>query len=244
MGLSDRDRILAVSPDAGSDFSYLRKRAQGIPRVRPRAEEVLALGPDLIVRSYGGGPAAAAFFRKAGVPVVQIGSAPDLAGIRRVITETAAALNAEERGEALVASMDARLAAAETAATASRPSALYLTPGGVAAGPGTLVHELLTTAGLGNFQSQDGFQEIPLERLAYEVPDLFAAAFFRSAAANRGGWSASRHPVLRNRLETGKVIFLQAAWTSCPGWFVLDAVEALARHPIGPGALPPSEPLP
>ena len=43
LGLVERSRILALSPDAGEDFSYLRAEAEGIPAIRPRAEDVLVL---------------------------------------------------------------------------------------------------------------------------------------------------------------------------------------------------------
>ena len=36
LGLADRERILALSPDAVKDFSYLRAEAAGLPAVRPR----------------------------------------------------------------------------------------------------------------------------------------------------------------------------------------------------------------
>ena len=51
---ADREQILAVSPDAVRGFSYMRDTAIGIPSVRPIAEDVLILKPDLIIRSYGG----------------------------------------------------------------------------------------------------------------------------------------------------------------------------------------------
>ena len=223
--LADRERILALSPDAGASFSYLRDAAAGIPRVRPVAEEVLALGPDLVVRSYGGGAEAAAFYRRAGVRVVPIGFGADLAGVRRTVVETAAALGVPQRGLDLAAAMDSRLEAVSGAE--EKGSALYLTPGGVTAGPGSLIHELITAAGYRNFQREPGYREIPLERLAYEAPDLIAAAFF-DAEAHRGAWSAARHPVVRRRLEEGPVVFLEGAWTACGGWFLLDAIEVLA----------------
>ena len=52
--LADPEQILALSPDAGAGFSYLREEAQGSPTVRPRAEDLIALSPDLAIRSYGG----------------------------------------------------------------------------------------------------------------------------------------------------------------------------------------------
>ena len=64
--LADREQILAVSPDAVREFSYMRETAQGLPTVRSVAEDVLILKPDLVVRSYGGGPKAGDFFERAG----------------------------------------------------------------------------------------------------------------------------------------------------------------------------------
>ncbi len=109
--LVGRDRILALSPDATRDFSYMRAAGRGVPSVAPRAEDVLVLKPDLVVRSYGGGADAGAFFARAGVPVLQLGFAEDLAGVRRVLLETAEGLGEPARGEAVAREMDARVAA-------------------------------------------------------------------------------------------------------------------------------------
>ena len=226
LGLADRGRILAVSPDAGAGFSYLRRRAPGLPAVRPRAEDVLLLKPGLVVRTYGGGPNARAFFERAGVPVLQIGYAEDLAGVRAVVRAAAGGLGVPERGEELIAGMDARLARMRTHPAGT--SALYLTPSGVTAGPGTLIHRLLAAAGLDNFQSRPGWRPLPLERLAYETPDLMALARFGARADHEDAWTAFRHPVVRRRVRSAPVAALDGAATSCAGWFLADAVEALA----------------
>lgn len=226
MKFARADRILAVSTEAAMDYSYLRDRARGLRQVRPRAEDVLALKPDLVVRSYGGGPGAATLFAQAGVPVLQLGYAQDLPAIRAAAIEMSAALGEPEKGQAEAARMDRRLAA--IAAQATRRSALYTTPGGVTSGPGSLVDEMLRAAGYANFQTASGWQPLPLERLAYEAPDVIAAADFRSHAAARDPWSAARHPVLRRAMKGRTVVPIEGAWTACGGWFVMDAIEALA----------------
>ena len=227
-----RERIAALSPDSRSSFSFHRERAQGLPQVRPNAEEVLALEPDLVVRSYGGGPAAASFYRRAGARVAQIGFGADPAGVRDSMLRAAEALGAAARGRSLAAEFDRRLAQAAEggpgASTGERPAALYLTPGGVTAGPGTLIHELLAAAGFANFTTAPGFREVPLERLARERPDRIAAAFYDSPEAHGGHWSAARHPFVRSLLDEIPVTRLSGAWTACGGWFVIEAVEALA----------------
>ena len=230
----ERDRILAVSPDAGREFSYMREHAAGLPTVRPVAEDVIILEPDLVVRSYGGGPQAPAMFARAGVPVHNVGWAEDIGAILRTIEETSRALGSIEQGRAVIGEMLGRLAALRARATAA--DALYMTPAGVTSGPGSLIHEMLIAAGLNNFQTRPGWGPIPLERLAYEQPDLVAAAFFESLTNHPHGWSPIRHPVAASRLRNGAVVPIKGAWTACGAWFLADAMEALAR---GARALPP-----
>lgn len=235
-------RILAVSPDAGRDFSYMREQAAGVPTVRPVAENVIVLKPDLVVRSYGGGPQATAMYARAGVPVHEVRWAEDFPAILRTIVETARVLGSGAQGRALADAMQERLADLRSSAPPNgpqrgqrRPDALYMTPAGVTSGPGSLIHELLRAAGLENFQTRPGWRSIPLERLAYEQPDLIAAAFFGSRTSHHHGWSPTRHPVARTQLMERTVVSIEGAWTACGAWFLMDAVEALAR---GANALP------
>ena len=227
--LLERERILAVSPDATASFSYMRDAARGLRVVRPVAEDVLVLKPDLVVRAYGGGPNATAFFERAGVPVLTIGWATDIPGVFDIIESTAAGLAERERGARLVAEMRERLERLQS--NAADRSVLYMTPSGVTTGPDSLVHEMLVAARLENFQTQPGWQPIPLERLAYESPDLVAAAFFDTHTNHPNGWSPMRHPVARAELSDRPVVSLRGAWTACSGWFLMDAVEALAAGP-------------
>lgn len=219
-------RILAVSPNADKAFSYMRRQATGVSTVRPLAEDVLSLGPDLVVRSYGGGPRIASLLHRAGIDVLQIPYAENLADIRAAILTVADVLGVPERGVEMLAEFDRRLAAL---AIGDKPrKVLYMTPTGVTSGPGTLVHEMLLAAGLQNFETRAGWRSLPLERLAYEQPDLVAAAFFDIDTIRPELWSPMRHPVAGRQLAERPVVMLQGAWTSCGAWFLLDAVEALA----------------
>ena len=225
---ADREDILALSPDAGKRFSYMRTEAAGIPTVRPRTADVLALQPDMVVRTYGGGHDIADFMQDPGVPVVQIGFPQSIAEVRGEVLRVGTELGKPDEAAALVAEMDRRLKALADRTGPPR-EVLYMTPAGVTAGEGTLVHELFVAAGLRNFQDRPGWNPLPLERLAYERPDLIAAAFFESATNHVDNWSAARHPVARAQLRELPVVPLEGSWTSCGGWFLLDAVEALAK---------------
>ncbi|KEO92229.1 iron ABC transporter substrate-binding protein [Erythrobacter longus] len=225
---ADRDDILALSIDADKRFSYLRDKAKGLQKVRPRSADVLALQPDLIVRSYGGEPNIAGFMQRAGVPVVQVGFPQNIAEVREEVLRIGSALGQGEKARQTVDDMDRRLAAL-AGSQEGAPDALYMTPGGVTAGEGTLVHELMKAAGLGNFQTSAGWHPIPLERLAYERPDLVVAAFFQGEHSAVHNWSATRHRVAQAQLSDLPVAAVDGAWTSCGGWFLVEAVEVMAK---------------
>ncbi|MEM9705294.1 MAG: ABC transporter substrate-binding protein [Pseudomonadota bacterium] len=231
---AQRKNILAISPDATADFSYMREEAADVPTVRPLAENVLILKPDLVVRLYGGGPNATSFFERAGVPVINIGWAGDIDDVMANIERVASALGAEAKGRGVVNDMKARLAA--LAKANKETAALYMTPAGVTTGPGSLVHEIMTAAGLSNFQQARGWRSLPLERLVYERPELIAASFFDTLTNHPDAWSPSKHPVAKKQLKNQTVAALDGAWTACGGWFLVDAVEELTEAANRAGA--------
>ena len=231
IALADRENIAALSPDATSSFSYLREEAEGLPQIRPRAEDILTMKPDIVVRTYGGGPAITGFLERAGIRVIQIGYAPDLEAVKSHIRETAAALDAETRGAALIRQMEARLAALPE--QDQKRAIMYLTSRGATAGRGTMIDDLINTAGFRNFQETGGWASIPLEQLAYEQPRTIATGFFETGDLTSDIWTSARHPVVRRALANAEIVNLPGAWTACSGWFLMDAIEAMATLPAG-----------
>ena len=220
------ENIVAVSPDARKYFSYMRDAHPDIPSVRSTAEDVLALSPTRVVRSYGGGSGARAFFGRAGVEVVQLGYPATLSEVRHNIQHIAAELGNAAEGARVVEDFDRRLG--RLGASSDTPSTLYTTPGGVTTGPGSLVHELMVAAGLSNFEQRAGWRDLPLEQLVFEQPDRLANATFGDPATHVDPWTLSRHPRARRLVEETPGVEFEGAWTSCGGWFLVDAVEALA----------------
>jgi iron complex transport system substrate-binding protein len=229
LGLADRSQIAALSPDAAQDFSYHAVAAQGLPRVRPRTEDILALRPDLVVRAYGGGPALAGQLERLGVPVHQLGFGEQLADIRTTIRSAGAALGQAARAGERIAQMDARLAAAASAVPAeAQPRALYLTASGFTSGRGSMVHEMMQAAGLANAEGGFGWRSLPLEELVSQRPQLVVTAFFGTEAARQDVWSVSRHGVVREMVEQVPRVDLPAPLVACGGWWLADGVEAMA----------------
>jgi len=227
--LADRAQIAGLSPDASASFSYMRDAAAGLPRVRPNAEDVLALRPDLVVRSYGGGFDVAASLQRAGVAVAQLGYAEEFRAIEDNVRSMGARFGHPDRGDALVVDMRARLDAIATNGADAKVDALYCTPGGVTTGPGSFVDHMMQAAGLANFETTPGWRALPLERLAYSKPDATVVARFGEQGEAVDAWSAANHPVLPRSLAGLPSSTIEGAWTSCGGWFVVDGVEAMSR---------------
>lgn len=219
------DAELALSPRADDPDAWMREAAIGQRRVRPTLEAAIAFRPDVVVRYWGGEPRLLARLEARGVQVVTIEDATDFDGVRSDIRGVARGLGVAERGEALVARMDAKLARAAPETAASERSALYLTAGGFTAGRGTLVDAILAAAGFTNAAARPYFAPVSVERIALFPPSRFVLGFFDQV---RGDWRGpGRHPVVR-RAAHGKVAArLPAAALTCPAWFAADAAAML-----------------
>lgn len=226
LALADPGAIAGLSPDAKKSFSYYRKRAEAFPVVRPRAEDILTVKPDAVIRTYGGGPNIAPFLERAGVEVIQINYASSLADIRANAISVADALGAPDKGKALVEEMARRLAALPQN---NGGEILYLTSKGAVAGRGTMIDELMIRAGRENFEEEPGWGFLSLEKLAYERPAMIAAGFFDGPDARSDQWSPAQHPVAKRALASAEVVDIPGAQTACGAWFIVDAVEAMAR---------------
>ena len=162
------EKIAALSPLARDPaLSFVAAAAAPLPWVRPYAETVLRLHPDLVLAAPFGAQTALALLERHGVPVLRVDLPQSFDGIRTETRRLAEALGVPARGEALIADMDAQLAALPR--PAERPSALFWEPRGYTAGPGTLGDAVLRAAGLRN--ASDG-SRMGLEDLLAHPPDL------------------------------------------------------------------------
>lgn len=224
LALADRQSIVGVSPLASGADSHLRDRAIGLPRRRATLESVLGARPQVVLRSWTPDARLAPALRARGVTVVQLDSAEDFDGIRRNVRTAAAALGRPERGDALVRGMDAALARA-SGAWASRP-ALYLTPSGFTAGPGTLSDAMLRAAGLTNSIKRSGYQPVPLEKLALSPPPAVVLGFFDPTHVSH--WYVGRRPLVQELARTRAIASVPSDLLLCPAWFTAEAVSRIA----------------
>lgn len=228
LALADRSQIAALSRGARRDDSYFRDRARGIRQTRGTLEEVLALRPDLVVRSWGGPWDAAQIYGRFGVPVLQIESAPNFDGARGMLLRAGDALGHPARGASIARDLDVRLARLAAAPPPSAPDVLYLTAGGAVAGRGTMIDALISAAGGRNVRDAESWAVLPLERLVQTPPALIALGFFDHGRTQMNAWTPGRHPVVRRALADARTVSLSPASISCEAWFSIDAAEAIA----------------
>ncbi|MEX0645895.1 MAG: ABC transporter substrate-binding protein, partial [Parvularculaceae bacterium] len=230
LALADRSQIAAVSPGADEEDSYLRASARGLRVARPTTEEIATVKPDVVFRFWGGAPGMTEALSRFGAQVITLDYPSDFDIVRKDIRVAAAALGREEAGERLIAELDGRLHR-----LAQRPrsdvAALYLTPGGVTAGSGTMIHAIIEAAGLTNAAAdRAGWPPLPMETIAFEPPAFIVAGFFEAATEYVNHWSASRHPVFAKTLAETPTVRLRAELISCPAWFAIEAAEEIAER--------------
>lgn len=228
LALADRAQIAALSRGSRRDDSFYRVRAAGVRQTRGTLEEVLALRPDLVVRSWGGPWNAEAVYARFGVPVLQVGDAPDFEAARADLLDAARVIGSSERGAALAADLDARLARLRAAAPVEPPLVMYLSVGGAVAGGGTMMDAVIRAAGGRNVRTDASWAVLPLERMLQTPPALIALGFFEHGRARMNAWSPARHPALQRALRQARTVSLPADTISCEAWYAIGAAERIA----------------
>lgn len=242
LALADTEQIVGVSPHAETEFSYFAEKAAGIPKIRPTAEEILVLEPEMVVRLWGGGYGAKDTLERYGIPVVQVSLAVTLEETKANLLAVGKALGHLDRAEAIVADLDTRISAIHVVPNEERPVALYVTPSGTTTGRGTFIHEMMTTAGVENMSAELGtspWHPVNLEALALSPPDMIVAGFFDLRSGKLSNWSLSRHEFLRRQGDIRPVARIPSREIACAAWFVVDAIEEIAatRRSLSPDAV-------
>lgn len=247
LALAERDEIVGVSPHADTEFSYFADKAAGLPKIRPTAEEILILNPDLVIRQWGGGYGAGDLLKRFGVPTIEISFGVTFEDARENLLRIGDAMGKGDKARDLVAQMDARYERlkAEIVSDESRPTALYITPSGTTSGEGTFIHDVMREAGVENVSADLGnspWHPINLEALALSPPDMIVAGFYDLRSRRLDNWSLSKHHFLQRTMDEKPVAFIPSREIACAAWFVIDAVEEIAaiRESIDARAALPS----
>jgi iron complex transport system substrate-binding protein len=212
-------KVAALSPLARDPaLSFVAQEAAHLPIVRASAEAVLHLHPDLVLAATYGAQTTLALLEQEGTPVLRVNLPQDFNGIREQTRLLARELGVPQRGEALLATMDADLN--DLPQHPQERRALVWEPRGLTAGPGSLMDAVLRSAGLIN--ASDG-RRVGLEALLRQPPDLLvvpAAPEFPSLAS-----ALLDHPALAGIHRRA----VPPALTLCAGPFTAQAAVLLAQ---------------
>lgn len=240
--VADPEQILAIShysKDPRSS-SMDEAAARRLPSTRGTVEEVLSLRPDLVLGSTFIDPASASAYHRLGLHFEPIGMAATIADSRAQVRQIAALAGHADRGEALVARMDAALAnAAPPANTPPMPTVVWQS-GGMVPGDGTLIADLLRRTGFTNFAAARGLGQadfLPLEKMLADPPGLILIAG-QSAETGKGDDRVLSHPALKV-LSTTHRAYLNPKLLYCGGPTIIAAVRQLAkvRRALAPSLL-------
>jgi iron complex transport system substrate-binding protein len=161
------EQAIAVTPLARDpSLSVVAEAASHVPVVRADAEAVLDLHPDLVLAAPYGAQATLALLARRGLRIIRINLPEDFPAIRIETRRIADVLGVPARGEALLAEMDARLAALPKR---TPTPALFLEPRGWTAGAHSLAAAVMRAAGL---QDTGSGRRVDLETLAAHPPAL------------------------------------------------------------------------
>ena len=237
--LADADQIASISHLAMEPLSsYVADEASRFPLNHARAEEVIALRPDLVLATSHDQPRLLTTLETLGYRVARLPPTENLAGIVDNIRRVAGLLHQTERGERLVRSLEARIGAGDETPFASRPTALFYQPRGYTSGRHTLQDEALRLAGWRNLAAEqgiEGYAPVDLERLLRWRPQqLFTSSYHSS-----GDSLAERqllHPALASVTGGRALQTVPYRYWICPGPMLADAVVLLreARNRLSP----------
>ena len=175
VALADAEQIVGLSPYAADPaLSVVAQKARDFPILDWQAETAVVLKPDLVLVGPIDRTATRRMLAQLGFRVAEVALVTDFAAARSQIHDIAALVGHPERGERMVAELDAALARLRAAALKPTATALVIERGGYASGPQSLVAALLAEAGLrpptgapGGF---GGY--LPLELLITHAPRL------------------------------------------------------------------------
>ncbi len=232
LALAQPEHILSISY-LSADAAYSANSDEIPDNVllnRGRAEEVIALEPDMILSSQFSTTNAVNLLQNLNYQVNVLGFPSDLEASYRQIREVAALLHEPERGEQLIAAMQANLQDIQNALSSLQgKSAIFYSNNGFSFGRGTLRDHFLSSLQLRNLASEQGLNsagKFPLELLIQSQPDFLLV----DAATAHDDQLASpllKHPVVNQFFSAEQLIVLPDRLFQCAGPSFLEAYSRM-----------------
>ncbi len=216
---------------ADMSLSFLAGKAAGVSRSDGGAEAVLFANPDLVLTGTYGQQEQVALLRRQGLEVLTFGPWTSLEDGRGQIRALARRLGHPERGEDLIAQIDASLDRVK-AIVPRGPSILVYERGGWVMGARSLLGEILVHMGFRLHQEALGLTHggvARLEALVTTPPDFMLVDEASSQAVDNGT-ALFAHPALTKALPSNRRLALPGRLTICGGPSTPAAIDALGAE--------------
>ncbi|SHF17551.1 iron complex transport system substrate-binding protein [Microbulbifer donghaiensis] len=221
----DPQNIVSVTWLSGEDHYRRAPLPEHVYLNRAQAEELLPLQPDLILVGQFGAQRAAQRLRDLGLNVVAIPDAYSLEQLRDQLSALETTLGQLPPLQKQKRQLAKLLAAPLPPAQAS---ALILSANNITYGDGMLEHQLLERAGFSNLAAQQGVKQlgrVSLEEVVAAQPDLLV--FYGGEKDFAVAHLATRHPALKNYIDSGRIYTLPEELGFCPALVAAEVLEQL-----------------
>ena len=231
IALADRGQVLSLSPLARDPaLSHFHERAAAYPANPGKGEAILFTGADLALAGRWGAQATQALLARQGLPVVTLDAWDGLEAGRAQIRAVAGRLGHPDRGERLVAEIDAALDRARAIVPAG-VSVLPLQRRGWIQGADSTSSAILRHMGFTLHQERLGVPAgglVRLEQLVSAPPDY--ALFDEDPEAVDNGSAFLMHPALARAIPPERRLRVPGRLLICGGPSTPAAIDALAAE--------------
>ena len=222
--LAEPDQILALSHYSGNpDLTAVSQRTiERFVITGGTAEEIIALGPDIVIADVFLAPATRQALTDLGIRVETFNIAPTVQESKAQVERMAALVGQPRRGTALIDRIDAAVEAARPEGNQPPTATVLWQLGGIVPGEATLISELMREAGLASHSQARGMAQadyLPLEQLLADPPELLVTV---------GEGRALHHPALSS-MPNMRRARLDSSLLFCGGPTIIRAAKRLAE---------------
>jgi iron complex transport system substrate-binding protein len=232
LALADRDQIASLSPLVRSPaLSFLEGEAHAVPVNEGRGEAILFGGADLVLTGRFGSHTKVELLQRHGLDVMVLDPWRSIAHGREQIRSVAARLGHPERGERMIADIDAALARTKDIVPKGRTLLTFYRRGWVPS-PDSFLGELVRHVGFTPHQEKLGLAHGGLARLEAIVatpPDYVLIDEVAGRTIDNGS-ALLVHPALNEAVPPGRRLTIADNLTICAGPSTPAAIEALAAE--------------
>lgn len=219
--------------------SYFHERAGQYPQADPRAEDILPIGPDVVLTGPYTSRYTLSLLDELGVKVETLDIAESVESMIDNIRRVGRVLHQQARSEQVVASLQEQLSQIDQRVAdynarlqlneRSLPRAAVYDANGYTVGPDSLRGEAMTRAGWLNVASERGvasYGALQLEDMIRLDPDALIESPYSQHTYSRAQ-ALPTHPALRMAGIEPMIISLPSNETICAGPWLVDVIERL-----------------